>query len=153
MFIAEQTTTPSHPLQEDLVNPLKILVAEDNLVNQKVVNGMLKKLGYESTIANDGIETVELYCQNIEVFDLILMDCDMPNLDGYGATEQIRAYEFEMKLKAPIPIVALSAHAMQEHKEKSLSVGMNAHLPKPVQIEKLQFVIQQVVGKAKLQLS
>ncbi len=153
LFIAEQATgTPSQQPQEKVANSLKILVAEDNLVNQKVVNGMLKKLGFESIIANDGIETVELYCQNIEVFDLILMDCDMPNLDGYGATEQIRAYESEMKLTSPIPIVALSAHAMQEHKEKSLSVGMNAHLPKPVQIEKLLFVIRQVVAKAKLDI-
>ncbi len=107
-----------------------ILIAEDNQVNQIVIKGLLKKLGLNPTIVINGKEAVELY-QKKPIFSVILMDCEMPILDGYSATQKIREFERENKLE-PTPIIALTAHALQEHREKSLQSGMNAHLSKPI---------------------
>jgi len=112
----------------------RALVAEDNEINQKVILGMLKKLGISCTLTGNGKEVVETYRFNPSAFDIILMDCEMPMIDGYSATESIRKYEQDFELLA-IPIIAVSAHALAEHKHKSLAAGMNDHLAKPLKID------------------
>lgn len=117
-----------------------ILVAEDNEVNQMVIRGMLKKLHLNCTIVNDGEQALELYQQKDGQFDLILMDCEMPNMDGYTASSEIRKWE-EANKKDPTVILALTAHAMKEHQDRAISSGMNGHLSKPVEIQLLKEAI------------
>lgn len=120
---------------------LKILVAEDNHVNQLVIKGMLKKMGIDPTLTENGIAVVETYCATPEQFDLILMDCEMPEKDGFTATEDIRRYEEHYQL-TPVPIVALSAHALPEHVDRCMASGMNKHIAKPVSRQKLEGCFQ-----------
>lgn len=113
-----------------------ILVAEDNLVNQKVDLLQLKRLGYRADLAADGFEV--LAALEHTAYDLILMDCQMPGMDGFEATRRIRA-EYDK----PVRIVALTANAMIGDREKCLEAGMDDHLSKPVRIEALK----QILGK------
>ncbi|MCG8314945.1 MAG: ATP-binding protein [Pseudomonadales bacterium] len=133
----EKTVHPSTPLNAKTGDfaALKILVAEDNTVNQLVIKAMLKKLGITPDFANDGQEAIEKAANN--QYDLILMDCVMPVVDGYQATQTIRKQETEAQ-RTPTPIVALSAHAMDEHRQKSIDAGMNDHLSKPLSLEGLR---------------
>lgn len=105
---------------------IRILLVEDNFVNQKVIIRQLEKLGYRADIAGNGQEAVESV--TTIPYDLVLMDCNMPVLDGYDATKIIRQTE---KIK-DIPIIALTANAMKEDKDKCLAAGMNDYLTKPV---------------------
>ena len=114
---------------------LNILVAEDHYLSQKVIRGMLAKLGLKADIASNGQEALTLAEKHR--YDLILMDCEMPEMDGFEATRRIRQYEQKQGLPA-VPIVALTAHILREHKERSLAAGMNAHLPKPVELNVLR---------------
>ncbi|MED5387549.1 MAG: response regulator [Pseudomonadota bacterium] len=117
-------------------NPqLNILVAEDHYLSQKVIRGMLGKLGLKADIAGNGKEALALAEKHR--YDLILMDCEMPEMDGFEATRRIRQHEQKQGLPA-VPIVALTAHILREHKERSLAAGMNAHLPKPVELNVLR---------------
>ncbi len=114
---------------------LRILVAEDNPVNQQVIMGMLARLGHRSCIAVNGAEALRRVQQ--EPFDLIFMDCDMPELDGWQAARAIRAWEHEQQ-RSPIPIIALSGHALPEHREACLEAGMQDQLAKPVSLAVLR---------------
>lgn len=114
---------------------LRVLVAEDNHLSQRVIRGMLGKLGIDGTIVSNGREAVEEISRN--VYDIILMDCDMPFMDGYAATQAIREWEKATKRK-PLPILALTAHILDEHKKRSREAGMNAHLSKPIELAELQ---------------
>lgn len=116
----------------------RILVAEDHHLSQKVIKGMLAKLGVSADTVDNGKDALEKVTQSH--YDLVLMDCDMPIMDGFEATRRIRDWEKKHK-KDPIPIIALTAHIMDEHKEKSLQCGMNAHLAKPVELSELQEVL------------
>jgi signal transduction histidine kinase/DNA-binding response OmpR family regulator len=107
----------------------RILLAEDNPVNQKVALRMLEALGCSVTTVNNGQQAVEVF--DPALYDLILMDCQMPELDGYAATAAIR----ERPDGKDIPIVALTAHAMQGDREKCLTWGMNDYLSKPIRPE------------------
>jgi len=111
--------------------PVKVLVAEDNPVNQMVIRELLKPLVGEVDIAGDGREAVELYQQSNGAYDYIFMDCEMPELDGYDATRQIRALEHDLGLEQ-VKIIALTAHAFDEFKQKAFDAGMNGHLSKPI---------------------
>lgn len=113
---------------------LSILVAEDNPVNQAVITGMLKRLGISANIANDGNKAVEMFVKRKTAYDLVFMDCEMPQCDGYDATRRIRDYE---KGYHHAYIVALSAHAMEEQKQKAFEAGMDAYLSKPIKMEEL----------------
>lgn len=121
----------------------RILVVEDNSVNQKVVSLLLTKAGYEFEIANDGLEAVELVQQN-KVYDVILMDCMMPEMDGFTATINIRKFEAEND-KASMPILALTASVLEEDLNKCLEVGMNDYLPKPINKKQLMAAIEKYV--------
>jgi CheY-like chemotaxis protein len=117
---------------EDL-NHLSVLVVEDNEINQIVVGEMLKQRNINYEIANDGLEAIAMVEKEAiqgRSFSLILMDCQMPNMDGYNATKHIR------QLPAPAsttPIIALTANAMSEDREKCFACGMNEYLSKPIE--------------------
>src|SRR5690606_26747868 len=111
---------------------------EDHKLSQKVIRGMLNKLGITPELAANGLEALHRATQ--KRYDLILMDCEMPEMDGFEATRRIRAHERENGLVA-VPIVALTAHILREHRERSLASGMNAHIPKPVELNVLRDVL------------
>ena len=114
---------------------LRLLVVEDHKLSQKVIRGMLNKLGQEPELAANGKEALEKATKR--TYDLILMDCEMPEMDGFEATRRIRDHERDHGLQ-PVPIVALTAHILREHRERSLASGMNAHIPKPVEMSVLR---------------
>ena len=117
-----------------------ILIAEDNLVNQQVIVSMLQSLDLQPITTCNGDEAVHYYKQNAQFIDLVLMDCEMPSKDGYSATEEIRVFEQSNKL-ASCPIVAITAHAFLENKERCLAAGMNDVLTKPVRLNELHNVL------------
>ena len=110
----------------------RVLVAEDNLVNQKVVSRMLEKLGYTCDVVADGAEAVK--AAQLLPYDIVLMDCQMPELDGYQATAAIRALPSGA---SKVPIVALTANAMEGDQERCLAAGMDDYLPKPITLSAL----------------
>ena len=122
-----------------------ILVAEDNHVNQMVIAAMLESLGCTADMAENGVEVLCAFVGG--QYDLILMDCEMPQMDGYTATREIRRREAEKSLgdaaggRASVPIVALTAHAMEGSREKCISSGMDDYLSKPVSLEELKAVL------------
>jgi len=116
---------------------LSILVAEDNSMNQRLMLRVLEKDGHRATIARNGRETVELARR--EKFDLILMDVQMPEMDGIEASKRIR--EYEAASGGRIPIVAMTAGAMTSDRERCLDAGMDAHLTKPIDIRMLRELI------------
>ncbi|HSB95734.1 MAG TPA: response regulator, partial [Spongiibacteraceae bacterium] len=120
----------------ELHPPLNILVAEDNVVNIAVLKSMLEKLGHRGTFCENGEAALAAFCKVPERFDLILMDCEMPVLDGFNSTRAIRAFEQQRSLR-PIPIVALTAHAFREQQDKCLAAGMDGYLSKPLSLATL----------------
>ena len=123
---------------------LNVLVAEDNSTNQLVIQKLLERLGVgQYTIAENGMEAVEQACQAGRRYDAIFMDCEMPQMDGYEATEKIRSWEQEHQVK-PIPICALTAHALDEHRERTIEVGMNEYISKPISIDKIKVFCESV---------
>jgi len=121
---------------------LRVLVADDNRVNQLVVAGMLKKMQAVTIFANNGQEAVDIFYNTQRAIDVILMDCEMPEMDGYSAARKIREFE-QQKALPPTPIIALTAHAIQEYIDRSLQAGMNNHLTKPVDSAKLHDALLQ----------
>jgi two-component system, sensor histidine kinase and response regulator len=115
-----------------------ILVVEDNSVNQMLATLQLEKLGYSSHTVANGREAIE--AMSLAKYDLILMDCQMPELDGYEATKQIR--KIEAGTKAHVPIVAMTANAMKGDEEKCLSCGMDDYLTKPIKKERLAKMLE-----------
>lgn len=109
-----------------------VLVAEDNQVNQLVAKKILEKLGCTCEIAANGVECLKLLEE--QTFDIILMDCMMPEMDGFEATQKIRASDSSY---ANIPIIAFTANSMPEDQRKCLNAGMNDYISKPVNIERL----------------
>ncbi len=107
---------------------LKVLVAEDNLVNQMVIKAMLQKLGCDTMIASDGVEAVEMHEDGD--FDVVLMDVSMPVMDGAAATAEIRRRQ--ASAGGHTPIIGVTAHAMREDRQRCLDAGMDDYLPKPV---------------------
>jgi CheY-like chemotaxis protein len=127
----------------DMVKGLHILVAEDNEVNQIVISALLTQLGHTCDVASDGFEAVARVKSG--TYDLVLMDIQMPNLDGMAATRQIRAISGAV---GGIPIVALTANAMVQEREAYLAAGMEGHVSKPIDVNELVRVIARVVSKA-----
>jgi signal transduction histidine kinase/DNA-binding response OmpR family regulator len=125
---------------DEVNRPIRVLMAEDNPVNQKMMAKMLEKLGCRVDTANNGIEAVERMDQF--TYDLVLMDCQMPEMDGYSATSEIRRRE---GATGHIPIIAVTAHAMAEDRERCLKAGMDDYLSKPVQKEVVSEMIKKWV--------
>ena len=122
---------------------LRILLAEDNLINQKLAVRILEKQGWQPVVANNGKEAVELYERG--GFDLILMDVQMPVMDGIEATEKIR--KIEGSAGGHVPIIALTANAFEEDKKKCLAAGMDAYTTKPIKIAELFVIIEEVLNQ------
>lgn len=114
----------------------RILVVEDNKVNQQIVSLNLKKLSIDFVIANNGQEAVEVYQRDYSSIGLILMDCMMPVLDGFEATKAIREFEAENDLKQT-HIIALTASVLDDDIQKCYQSGMDDYLPKPFKREVL----------------
>lgn len=127
-----------YSVREELKHSVKILLAEDNPVNQKLAQLMLTKAGYKVTVAANGKLAVETFTKNPEEFDTILMDMQMPEMDGYEATREIRRLGF-----TDIPIIAMTANAMKGDRELCLEAGMNDYITKPIKRD----IIFQVLEK------
>lgn len=125
----------------------RILVAEDNPANRKVVLRFLEKLGHRADVVADGKEAVESF--RMDYFDLIFMDCQMPEMDGYEATRRIRELERQSG-RLPIPIVALTAHAFSGDEKKCREAGMDDYVTKPVDLKRLEQIISKWTRRKEL---
>lgn len=119
------------------------MVVEDNVVNQRVITSMLKNCGYKSDIATNGLEALEAFGKTD--YEIILMDCGMPEMDGFEATKEIRKKE-DGSDKA-VTIVALTAHAFDEIKEKCDEAGMDDFLTKPLQLKTIKELLDRLMPK------
>jgi two-component system, sensor histidine kinase and response regulator len=128
--------------ERDVIEPpsLSILLAEDTPANQKVVVGVLKKRGHRVTIARNGREALDLF--RSRPFDVVLMDVQMPVMDGYQATAAIRAAEQERQ--GHTPIIAMTAHAMQGDREACLTAGMDTYIAKPIDVQRLVDAVERM---------
>jgi PAS domain S-box-containing protein len=129
------------PQAEGFVSPARLLVTEDNAVNQKVAVAILKKLGFTADIANNGLEAVEKVKER--EYDIIFMDCQMPGMDGFQATRTIRAME---GVGRRVPILAMTANAMQGDRERCLEAGMDDYISKPITIVDLKNALHRWVS-------
>ncbi len=120
---------------------IKILIVDDNKVNREVAANMLEYIGYSAEMASNGKEAVDMVGKND--YAMVFMDCQMPIMDGYEATKQIRNMH---NYKKDVPIIALTAHAMRQEEEKCLSYGMDYFLPKPVKPDVLRKMIEAVIS-------
>jgi CheY-like chemotaxis protein len=128
----ELQTTTEH-------RPIRVLLAEDQKINRKIVIGLLAKFKWEIDEAVDGQQAYEKATTND--YDVVLMDVQMPKVDGYEATRKIRV--FEKDKNKHIPIIAMTAHAMKGDKEKCLAAGMDHYLTKPINVEEVVKIINQ----------
>jgi CheY-like chemotaxis protein/HPt (histidine-containing phosphotransfer) domain-containing protein len=131
-------------LRNDDTTGVRVLLAEDNAVNQQVALAMLGKLGCETTVVGTGIAALEAFDK--ESFHLILMDCEMPEMDGFEATRRIREHETQNG-DQPIPIIALTAYALQRTRDACFAAGMNDFLSKPYSCNELQETIVRWIGQ------
>jgi signal transduction histidine kinase/DNA-binding response OmpR family regulator len=136
---ATKQTTPFNSIQFEG----KILVAEDNFINQKLIKQILLKYGVEVELANNGLEAFEK--RKSETYDLIFMDIQMPVMDGIEATHEILNYEIEEQLQH-IPIVALTANALKGDRERFLSEGLDEYIPKPIETNELLFILRKFLN-------
>jgi signal transduction histidine kinase/ligand-binding sensor domain-containing protein/DNA-binding response OmpR family regulator len=131
------TTITRHIIAEEAKHAIHILLAEDNVVNQKLIKFMLTKAGYRLTLVKNGKEAVDMYTSQPDKFDLILMDIQMPEMDGKKATRAIRDKGFN-----DVPIIALTAESMKGDREKCLEAGMNDYIAKPVRREDIFLAVK-----------
>lgn len=129
--VKEENKTLGEPAKKRKINDLRILVAEDNEINQLVIEAILENLGVSAVIVDNGLKAVEKIQQ--ETFDVLLMDCQMPVMDGYRATEKIR----KMVGFEDFPIFALTADVTTESKQRAQDVGFTGHISKPILVETL----------------
>jgi two-component system sensor histidine kinase/response regulator len=135
--LLQPQSKPLHPHSALQFSGLRVLLVEDNAINQRVAAALLRKLGARVDIAGNGREALEMVARF--PFDFILMDCQMPEMDGFEATREIR------NLPAPsckVPIIALTAGAMEADRQKCISCGMNDYLAKPVVPEALRGMLE-----------
>jgi two-component system CheB/CheR fusion protein len=143
---ASPTSEIREPKTEE--TPLRILVAEDNPINQRLATRLLEKHGHQVTLAADGREAIGALERANWEFDAVLMDIQMPEMDGLDATREIR--KIEASGPRHIPIIALTAHALKRDQERCLAAGMDRHLAKPIRMDLLLGVLRDVAeGKMK----
>ncbi len=119
----------------------KVLLVEDNQINQMVAMKMLQKVGLKAVLANNGVEALAILKE--QAFDLVLMDCQMPEMDGFDATREIRKQAIKALHDKPLPIIAMTANVMSGDRERCLEVGMDDYIGKPVQRDKLESVLRE----------
>jgi two-component system, sensor histidine kinase and response regulator len=136
----EEKIHTQYSVREDQKQSVRILLAEDNLVNQKLASLMLTKAGYKVEVAGNGKIAFEMYTADPDGFDLIFMDVQMPEMDGKSATQAIRSAGYE-----EIPIVAMTAQAMKGDREKCLAAGMSDYITKPIKREVVFSVLEKWV--------
>ena len=134
---AHERIITQHIIREEKKHSVRILLVEDNPDNQALARLILTKAGYRVVVADNGHEAVEKYLQIPEDFDLILMDIQMPEMDGWEATRTIRAQGFKN-----VPIVAMTAHAMKEDRDKCLEAGMDDYITKPIKREVVYNILE-----------
>ncbi|HOX50155.1 MAG TPA: response regulator [Fibrobacteria bacterium] len=140
-LLGGRKTEPVAPRAEDAATAprRRILVAEDNAINQLVVEGILSSMGYEVRLVTDGVQAIQAL--ESEPFDLVLMDCQMPRLNGFEATRRIRSPD-SRAIEPGIPIVALTANALDDDRDLCLEAGMDDYLPKPFAPESLGAMLE-----------
>ena len=122
-----------------------MLLAEDNEMNQMIADEILKQHGFEVEIAGDGDEAVRKMAESpAGSYDVILMDIQMPKMDGYEATRRIRSLDDQKK--ASIPIVAVTANAFEEDRQVAMESGMNGHLAKPYDVPSIMETLKELLG-------
>jgi signal transduction histidine kinase/ActR/RegA family two-component response regulator len=143
----EMELVSSHELEEtDIISGKRILLVEDNELNREIAMTILEEEGFEIETAQDGQMAVDMVRKSeSDYYDVILMDIQMPVMDGYEATRTIR--QMEGNYHANIPIIAMTANAFVEDKEKAISVGMNGYVPKPIDISKLLETLNHIFTK------
>ena len=124
----------------------RVLITDDNVVNQKIAAKMLEKLGCRVDIAANGQEAINAVVNRS--YDVLLMDCEMPEMDGFTATRQIRARETDSGHR--LPIVAMTANTSVEDRERCLDAGMDDHICKPVQFDELLTAMLKWTQEAKV---
>ncbi len=139
--LAELRSPEPKPEAEHFVSCVaRILVAEDNLINQKIVKRLLEKSGCHVDLVSTGVEAVQLWGERF--YDAILMDCQMPEMDGFEATQEIRRREQTNGANRHVPIIALTANAMSGDREKCFKAGMDDFIPKPIPLDAIHTVVQ-----------
>ena len=126
------------PAEEQSERDFRVLVAEDNAVSSRVMQGMLSKLKIPCDTVINGEKALQAVQQG--AYDLVLMDCEMQGMDGFTATERIRQWEQQHAL-TPVPIIALTAHILPEHRERARLCGMNGHMAKPIDLNQLHTLL------------
>ena len=131
-------------ISREILKDRSILLAEDNDLNAEIAAVILERAGLKVERVEDGLQCVNRIEQMPSgTYDLVLMDIQMPNMDGYKATRCIR--RFEDKKKAEIPIIAMTANAFEEDKRAAIAVGMNGHIAKPIQVDKLLSILAEII--------
>ena len=142
---AEKVEKTKPLVQHNDLKGIKVLLAEDNELNAEIAMELLRENGVEAERVEDGVECVKLLQRKPEgYYDLILMDIQMPNMDGYNATQVIR------KLDGPrgqIPVIAMTANAFEEDRQKAFEAGMNAHIAKPVDMRVLFSTMAEIMDE------
>ncbi len=142
--VGKKELVTRHTIAESKKLVFRILLAEDNLVNQKFVQIMLSKVGYQVDVVSNGLEA--LRALEMIDYDLVLMDCQMPVMDGYEATAMIRDASSKV-LNHEVPIIAMTANAMTGDREKCLAVGMTDYIAKPVDSRELRSKVEEIHGQ------
>lgn len=134
--------TPPEASEAGAARPLRILLAEDHIVNRRLAERLLQKQGHTVLAAKNGLETLATLAR--ETVDLVLMDVQMPGMDGLEATRAIRRWEGDGRRR--VPIIALTAHALVGNREQCLAAGMDAYVTKPIQADELRRAITNLTG-------
>jgi len=133
-----------HSIAEIKKRKTRILIVEDNIINQMVISNILERLGYNSNTVANGKEAIRALEKSS--YDLVFMDCQMPEMDGYEATEEIRNPESKVS-NHKVPVIAMTAHAMKGNREKCMNVGMDDYLAKPIQPQEVSDMIEKWLVK------